>query len=607
MFRAGATLTGAGAAALALGIMWVPSATQAHGGWAPEGVRVASSYADRAFPVAAPDGEGGVFVAWQEFARIRLQRLTAEGIPAPGWSASHGREVCAPSGYGGYEQSSPRAIPDGAGGVYVLWHDERETGCRSSCLGEPKQIYVQRFGPDGSVAEGWPALGRSVGSWLSRMSPTPGGTRGYPGEMNTVLAPDGRGGLLVAWVEQSLRGNAEPGLRVQRVGPRGDLLWGERGVRVTSPPAAARFPSVVAERAGGALVVWQDERDPRGPRLFAQRVSAAGEPLLARNGVPATSGALSNERFPRMLAQAPDGALLVWEADAGPGARGLWAKRVRYPERGPDHPEVPLTASALPEGEIALHADRSGGAWAAWVDVRGETSRDLYAHRLLPNGRPHPVWPEGGAPVVTTPSADRSRPMLAGDGAAGVFVGWRDAREPRLAAITGLGRPARGWPEGGLPLTTEPGVDRGLDLVSDGRTAAIGVWDQWLGGMGLDDVRAQRVARDRPLARPPDRLPIGPNSQFERGLTATLAIEGPRPNPGRGALDLAILLPGPGPATLEVFDVAGRRVAAREFGVLGAGRHRARIGAGERLAPGMYVIRLTHGGRSVATRGVISP
>jgi len=435
--------------------------------------------------------------------------------------------------------------------------------------------------------------------------------------MNTVAVADGRGGLLIAWIEQkNLRGNTEWGLRVQRLGPLGERLWGERGLRICAPPGEPMFPTLVADRSGGAIVAWQDQRDhARGSRIYVQRVTAEGAPVLTENGDRVSRIVSGEERFPRLSAQGRDGALLVWESDAAADRRALNARRLNLPEHSglpsPDRihrfssAEVLLTDSALPEGEIALLADASGGAWVAWIDVRQSGSRDLYAHRVLRNGRLMPAWPEGGAAVAITPCEDRSRPMLAADGASGVYVGWRDAQDPRVTLLDAIGRVADGWPASGAALTSMSGVERGLDLVSDGGIGAIGVWDQWLDNLGVDDVRAQRVNPAVAARRAGRPMPLGRAALAKTGEVA-FALEGFRPNPSRGPLTVSLALPAAEPATLQLFDLAGRRVAEREVGTLGAGRHLVRLDPGAWIAPGVYLLRLTQGARTATARAVVS-
>lgn len=88
---------------------------------------------------------------------------------------------------------------------------------------------------------------------------------------------------------------------------------------------------------------------------------------------------------------------------------------------------------------------------------------------------------------------------------------------------------------------------------------------------------------------------------------ARLALASAGVNPSRdGRLRLRFALPGAGAARLEVFDVGGRRVAAREVGALGAGSHVATFGDDAPLPPGLYLARLTRGSASSSARVVVT-
>ena len=78
----------------------------------------------------------------------------------------------------------------------------------------------------------------------------------------------------------------------------------------------------------------------------------------------------------------------------------------------------------------------------------------------------------------------------------------------------------------------------------------------------------------------------------------------PLRNPSyNGRLQVRFALPVASRATLELVDVSGRRVASRDVGTLGAGRHEMNLGEGQRLSSGIYFVRLTQG-VNVATRRV---
>jgi hypothetical protein len=87
---------------------------------------------------------------------------------------------------------------------------------------------------------------------------------------------------------------------------------------------------------------------------------------------------------------------------------------------------------------------------------------------------------------------------------------------------------------------------------------------------------------------------------LEVPMTAALSFAGARPNPSSGTPLLAFSLPRGGPARLEVIDVAGRRVRDQRWEGLAAGEHRLRLDG--TLAPGVYLLRLSHGGESRVAR-----
>ncbi len=76
----------------------------------------------------------------------------------------------------------------------------------------------------------------------------------------------------------------------------------------------------------------------------------------------------------------------------------------------------------------------------------------------------------------------------------------------------------------------------------------------------------------------------------------SFALEPVRPNPARGRVPrLDFVLPSDGPARLDLLDLGGRRIAHREVGAMGAGRHAIDLGEGAVLAPGLYLVRLQQG------------
>jgi hypothetical protein len=136
-------------------------------------------------------------------------------------------------------------------------------------------------------------------------------------------------------------------------------------------------------------------------------------------------------------------------------------------------------------------------------------------------------------------------------------------------------------------VTTAGGVQDTPVLVSDSGGGAIVAWHDRRSG---DDIYAQRFDRYgalggvAPLGIPPAAAPIA------------LALEPVRPNPLRGgAIFVSFSLADASAAAIELLDVAGRRIAMRDVGRLGPGRHVVALDEGRDLAPGVYLLCLRQG------------
>jgi hypothetical protein len=91
---------------------------------------------------------------------------------------------------------------------------------------------------------------------------------------------------------------------------------------------------------------------------------------------------------------------------------------------------------------------------------------------------------------------------------------------------------------------------------------------------------------------------------MERDTNGKFALTSVWPNPARRTpLMIGFTLPISAPARLEVLDVSGRRIMAREIGALGPGPHRLAMAA--TLPPGIYLIRLSQGSNVRVRRAVL--
>ncbi len=99
---------------------------------------------------------------------------------------------------------------------------------------------------------------------------------------------------------------------------------------------------------------------------------------------------------------------------------------------------------------------------------------------------------------------------------------------------------------------------------------------------------------------------VGGTTAVGDAPVAVLALTGAWPNPAvSGRMDVRFALSRATRATLALFDLGGRQVAAREVGALGAGWHVVNLAEGRRLSAGLYFLRLEQGGETRTTSVVV--
>jgi len=76
-------------------------------------------------------------------------------------------------------------------------------------------------------------------------------------------------------------------------------------------------------------------------------------------------------------------------------------------------------------------------------------------------------------------------------------------------------------------------------------------------------------------------------------------------NPSHEGLSVAFSLPDAAPAQIGVYDVAGRELVQRDVGAQGPGDHLMQLLAPSALRPGVYLVRLRHGGSSRVVRASV--
>lgn len=86
---------------------------------------------------------------------------------------------------------------------------------------------------------------------------------------------------------------------------------------------------------------------------------------------------------------------------------------------------------------------------------------------------------------------------------------------------------------------------------------------------------------------------------------SAFAFFGARPNPATAGLVLSFSLGSREPARIQILDVTGRRVLERDLVGLGPGQHVLDLGDSGRFRAGVYLVRITQGGRRITGKYAI--
>jgi hypothetical protein len=470
-------------------------------------------------------------------------------------------------------------LPDGEGGTYVLTAEQIGYPGRGGILW-PVQFFVHRRTAVGDPAPGWTSRGVLVS--------TPVIDHTFEVRHLPTMVADGRGGVLVGWVYYFSTEFPNPPLKVQRISRSGARMWGEDGILVHAGPGVCTLPTLLADDAGGAFVFWGQWDAPRvSLRVFGQHLTPSGQPLWPIDGRPVSSssfdrldqaapadGGWVRQFYAPAIAATSDGAngaILGWAASTGADLN-VYATRVAQDGSLSWPGDRLLCEAASEQASVTCVGAGAVGAVFAWRDGRAGEDVSLRAQFISRHGRTR--WIQDGALVAEGPG-NRGPISLVSAGPDDYYFAWCDPRvggQIFAQRILGNGHRSPTWPRNGARVGTTASGDpttssQAVRPVRAGGGTAIAGWsDLAEGGLAM-------LLTPHGPAQGPAPTSLAPMLSAFSGPPAkgTFALLNVSPNPTVGAATLRFLLPEAAEASLELFDLAGRRLWSSDVSALGAG------------------------------------
>lgn len=423
------------------------------------------------------DGNGGVYIAWADLRNLSLtgfdiyvQHLSATGTDL--WP-SNGVSICSATQY----QGTPAIVSDGAGGIIVAWIDLRN--------GVASNIYAQRVNASGVVQ--WTSNGIPVRNLATTHAE------------NFQLIADGNGGAIVTW-QDSRNGSTNYDIYAQKINAGGNAMWTSNGVPLCSAPFSQVLPQLVSDLSGGAIVCWTDRRTDED--VYAQRIDAAGTVQWTINGV-AIGAANDFQRYPSIVSDLSGGAVIAFEDYRnGSAERDVYAQwintggSIQWQTNG-----VVLCDAANHQSLPKLINAGTGEYLVVWQDARSGVSQDkIYIQRIDQNG--NALFATNGL-LVSPTTGTYSLHHAVKDENNGVLIHYAESNIYYVQKINQNG--ITQWPGAGVRYTTQ--ITALPPITSDESGGAILAMQ--IGSGSNENVYAQRIFSNGQFCAAPPIVDLG--------------------------------------------------------------------------------------------------
>ncbi len=306
-------------------------------------------------------------------------------------------------------------------------------------------------------------------------------------QIKSVIAPDGSGGAIIAWVDERTSSN----IYAQRIDANGFVKWTTNGIPISTAAYFRAQAAIISDGSGGAIITWADYRNGIDYDIYAQRVDGNGVIKWTADGVGICMG-LGDQTFPQLTSDGNGGAIITWTDQRNPDpqnvdiyAQGINADgTLKWPQT--------IGICPNPDGQVrpAITTDGSGGAIITWVEdmsLHNDTSAaDIYTQRIDYSGAA--LWGTNGV-IICASKNMQDNPVITTDGNGGAYITWVDQRNvtntfPSNSDIYAQHINANGvvqWQANGIGISTTTQQQGSVKIISDKTGGAILAFLNWSG------------------------------------------------------------------------------------------------------------------------------
>ncbi|MCH8019857.1 T9SS type A sorting domain-containing protein [candidate division KSB1 bacterium] len=291
------------------------------------------------------------------FFSLLIQKLGINGEPewTPLTPRNKNPRISSPA-----PQEPPVIVSDLSGGVIFSWADMRNANLA---------LYVSHLSTEDTLD--WPSGEVLIDSVLT------------PGTTPAMVSDDSKG-IIIAWISPDIP-DSKDFVKAQRVNSLGEPQWEESGRVISSSAGRKRNVKIVQTSQDTLIILWENLNADWD--IAAKRINSTGIALESEIDV---ASAVEIQTNPSMIADGRGGAIVVWEDERNTNSSStdIYAQLIKI-DGGLGWGEDGTAVSTAAEKQTApvLASDGLGGAIIIWEDLRnGSNNADIYGQRVSAPG-----------------------------------------------------------------------------------------------------------------------------------------------------------------------------------------------------------------------------
>ncbi|NVM01370.1 MAG: hypothetical protein HWN67_03490 [Candidatus Helarchaeota archaeon] len=373
--------------------------------WEVNGTAICTEGVTQETPQICSDGEGGAIITWRDWRNgntdIYAQRINSSG--GVEWDVD-GMAICTASN----NQDTPQICSDGEVGAIITWTDWRNRN---------EDIYAQRINSSGDIK--WDVDGMAICT-TNDSQQTP------------QICSDGELGAIITW--SHCIGGPNFDIYAQKIDSNGDVKWMDNGTAICMANNTQQKPQICSDKAGGAIITWEDGRIVPSTHIYAQRINSSGDTKWITDGVKICNASPWSKRDPQICSDEAGGAIITWQdwRDAGINL-DIYVQKVNFSgnvEWTDDGVAICMENDLQQNPQIC--SDGAGGAIITWEDYRTGSNWDIYAQKINSSGK---VEFTLDGVIICSVNTDQNIPQICSDSNGGAIITWQDKRDGILNDI----------------------------------------------------------------------------------------------------------------------------------------------------------------------------